>query len=129
MSRVWFRVGEHGPFPQLHAPGFEGGTDVIEAAEPVGVEALVAKPAVDALDVTVLHGPAWLDVDQFDLAVLGPAQRSIRADYGRSARTPPPPSGRQAPAVFSYHPLQGFLLHAEIRHQLLQRQVLVFHLL
>ena len=77
MSRVWFRVGEHGPFPQLHAPGFEGGTDVIEAAEPVGVEALVAKPAVDALDVTVLHGPAWLDVDQFDLAVLGPAQRSI----------------------------------------------------
>jgi hypothetical protein len=36
----------------------------------------IAQSAVETLDVTLLHRPACLDVDQPDLPVLGPA--SIR---------------------------------------------------
>lgn len=37
---------------------------VIENAEQVGVDALVTQPALEALDVVVLHGVAGLDVGQ-----------------------------------------------------------------
>ena len=46
----------------LLTPGRECTPDVVQGAEPVSVEALIAQPAVEALDVAVLHGPARLDV-------------------------------------------------------------------
>ena len=46
---------------------------LVQRLEPVLVQALVAEPAIEALDVAVLHGPAWLDQDVPDAMRLRPA--------------------------------------------------------
>ena len=38
-------------------------TGLVQRLEPVLVQALVAEPTVEALDVAVLHGSRWLDQD------------------------------------------------------------------
>ena len=57
----------------LVTPGGQSTPDIIERPEPGCVEAFIAQPAVEALYVAVLHRAAWLDVDQTDFEVLGPA--------------------------------------------------------
>jgi len=53
----------------LLTPDSQRTPDIVQRPEPGCVEALVAQPAVEALDVSVLHRAAPLDVDQPDLAV------------------------------------------------------------
>ena len=53
----------------LLAPGCQSTPHVVQCPEPGCVEALVAQPAMEALDVTVLHRAARLDVHQPDLPV------------------------------------------------------------
>lgn len=42
----------------------------MQRLEPLLVKAFVAKLAVEALDVAVLHGPAWLDQDLLDAVAM-----------------------------------------------------------
>src|ERR1700683_2435786 len=53
---------------------------IIKAAEPVRVEALVAQSSVEALDMSILHRPAGLDMHQADLPVLSPAHDVRRGE-------------------------------------------------
>jgi hypothetical protein len=48
----------------LLTPGREWTPDLAQGAEPVSVEALIAQPAMEALDVAVLHRPPGLYVHQ-----------------------------------------------------------------
>jgi hypothetical protein len=48
------------------------GARLVQRLEPVLVQALVAEPEVEALDVAVLHGPAWHDQDVPDAVALRP---------------------------------------------------------
>lgn len=41
-------------------------TSILEALEPVPVQALVPKTSVEALDEAVPHGLAWVDKDKLD---------------------------------------------------------------
>jgi hypothetical protein len=43
-----------------------------QVAEPVDVQTLVPKPAIEALHVSVLHQLAWLNVIYLDLALHAP---------------------------------------------------------
>ena len=58
----------------LLPPACQGAPYIIQRAEPVRVEALVAQPPVDAFDMAILHRPARLDVHQPNLPVFRPAQ-------------------------------------------------------
>src|ERR1700743_3215155 len=53
---------------------------VVQGAEPAYVEALVAQPAVEALDVSVLHRLDRLDVDQADFPLLRPSDHAPRGE-------------------------------------------------
>ena len=64
----------------LLAPGCQSTPDIVQRPEPACVEALVAQPAVEALDVAVLHRAARLDVHQADLPVFGPADHAPRGE-------------------------------------------------
>jgi hypothetical protein len=64
----------------LPAPVGESISNIVEGSEPARVEALVAQPAVEALDVTVLHRPARLDMQQLDLALFSPAHDAARGE-------------------------------------------------
>src|ERR1017187_9898763 len=55
------------------APFRQGDTRLVQVLEPVLVEAFVAKLAVEAFDVAVLHGPARLDQQVPDVVGLRPA--------------------------------------------------------
>lgn len=55
------------------APGFNLPPRMREFHKPVRVEALVPQPAVEAFHMPVLHRPAGLDVNQFDLPLRAPA--------------------------------------------------------
>ena len=69
------------------------GACLAHALEPVLIEALVAELAVEALDVAVLHGPAWLDQDVPDVVFLRPGDEGpagelravVGSDGGRVA--------------------------------------------
>ena len=45
------------------APGDSGRSGLAQRLEPLLIQALVPELAVEALDIAVLHGPAWLDQD------------------------------------------------------------------
>src|SRR5438552_165451 len=64
----------------LAPPARQGAPYIVERTEPARVQALVAQPAVEALDMSVLHRPAGLDVYQPDLPVLGPTQHAPRGE-------------------------------------------------
>jgi hypothetical protein len=50
-------------FPVILLPPLcQGGSDIVECVEPAGVEALVAEPPVEALDMAILHRPPGLSV-------------------------------------------------------------------
>ena len=55
--------------------------DIAKSSEPGCVEALVAEPAMEALDVAVLHRSARLDRNQLDLALFGPAEHTVFSDH------------------------------------------------
>jgi hypothetical protein len=61
----------------LITPGSQSTPDIVQRPEPACVEALVAQPSVEALDMAVLHRLARLDVD---LPVLGPADHEPRGE-------------------------------------------------
>jgi len=74
-------IGDHGP-------------GLLERLEPVLVQAFVAESPVEALDVAVLHGPAWLDQDVPDAATLRPSDerpagelRAVVGSHGRWVAT------------------------------------------
>jgi len=58
-------------------PGSQSTPNIVQRSEPTRVQALVAQPSVEALDMAVLHRPARLDVDQPDLPVLGDRSSSL----------------------------------------------------
>jgi len=47
-------------------------TGIGQGEEDLHVQALVAQPAVEALDVAVLHGPSWPDEVQMHTVAVGP---------------------------------------------------------
>src|SRR5271166_6813172 len=73
-------------FPVILLPPVrQGVAHIVQGPEPAGVEALVAQPAVEALDVAVLHRTTRLDMHQPDSPVLSPADH--------------PPGGELRPVV------------------------------
>src|ERR1700678_3037752 len=64
----------------LAPPTRQGASHVIQRSEPACVETLVAQSTVEALDVSVLHRLAGLDVHQPDLPVFRPAQHAPRSE-------------------------------------------------
>src|SRR5208337_1444411 len=64
----------------LLPPACQGTPYIIQRAEPVRVEALVAQPSVEAFHMTILHRPSRLDVHQPNLPVLCPAQHAPRGE-------------------------------------------------
>src|SRR6185312_12344642 len=63
-------------------PCFDDLPCFVEIAEQVLVEALVAQPAVEALDEAILHRLAWCNVVPFDVAFLLPGQDGVRGELG-----------------------------------------------
>jgi hypothetical protein len=57
-------------------PAFESTPNIVECSEPAGIQAFVSQPAVEALDIAVLHRAAGLDVNQADLPILCPGQHA-----------------------------------------------------
>jgi hypothetical protein len=45
------------------------------------IEALVAKLAVEAFDVAVLHGPSWFNQQMFDVVVLAPCDECATGKF------------------------------------------------
>src|SRR5271155_827535 len=82
----------------LLSPTRQGASYIVQGSEPAGVEALVAQPAMEALDVAVLHGTAWLGMHQPDPPVLRPSQHAprgelrpvVRAHAGHARRSAAP---------------------------------------
>src|SRR6202453_5540705 len=64
----------------LMTPACQGAPYIIQRAEPVGVEAFVAQPPVEAFDVSILHRPSRLDVHQTNLPVFRPPQHAARGE-------------------------------------------------
>src|ERR1700678_3972582 len=64
----------------LLTPGCQSTPNIVQRSEPTCVEALVAQPAMEALDVAVLHRAARLDVHQPNLPVFGPADHPARSE-------------------------------------------------
>jgi len=52
-----------------------------QIAEPVRIQAFVSKSAVEAFDVAVLHGLAWLNVIGRDLPVDTPGHETARSEF------------------------------------------------
>src|SRR5665213_2953190 len=63
-------------------PGADELASLIEIDEQALIEKLVAHPAVERLDVAVLHRSTWCDVMPFDSMVLCPAQDRSRGELG-----------------------------------------------
>ena len=59
-------------------PAFDSFSCARQAEEPVGIEAFVAKSAVERLDVAILHGPARLDVAQQHSMLFAPSAQGTR---------------------------------------------------
>src|SRR6185312_9920345 len=53
-------------------PDRGGAPGLVQGLEPLLVQVLVPELAVEALDVAVLHGPAWLDQDVANAMGIGP---------------------------------------------------------
>lgn len=70
----------------LPTPACQCNPHIVQRAEPVRVQALVAPPPVEALHVSVLHRSARLDMHQRDLPHLGPAQHPSRTELGPVVR-------------------------------------------
>ncbi len=85
----------------LLAPGSQSTPDIVQRSEPARVEALVAQPTVEALDVSVLHRAARLDVHQAYLEVLRPADHAPRGELRPVVR-----AHRLGPAALGDQPLQ-----------------------
>src|ERR1019366_2269705 len=64
----------------LMTPACQDAPYIIQRAEPVRVEALVAQPSVEALDMSILHRPSRLDVHQPNFPVFRPAQHATRCE-------------------------------------------------
>ena len=64
----------------LLPPVVEGSPHGIQCAEPVGVQAFIAKTSMEDFYVSVLHGSPWLNVDQADLAFFRPTQHAARCE-------------------------------------------------
>src|SRR5208282_6076482 len=64
----------------LLPPASQSVAHIVQGPEPGRVQALVAQPSVEALDVTVLHRAAGLDVHQPNLPVLRPGQHAPRGE-------------------------------------------------
>ena len=76
------------------SPLFEGGLRFLHVRERVLVEALVAKPGVEALDECVLRGFARFDEVKLDVSVVGPALHRAARELG--AIVPQPGAMRRA---------------------------------
>jgi hypothetical protein len=61
----------------LEAPRLDDLASVVERVEPVGVQALVAEAAIEALDEGVLRRGAGLDEVQCDAALVGPLVEGV----------------------------------------------------
>src|SRR5450631_893836 len=70
----------------LPPPACQSASYIIERAEPVGVETLVAQSPVEALDMAILHWPSRLYVHQPHLRVFRPAQHATRGELGSIVR-------------------------------------------
>jgi hypothetical protein len=63
-------------------PFFDDLASVSEGEEPVFVQALVAQPAVEALDVGVLDGLAGIDEAQANTVLIGPLVEGLAGQLG-----------------------------------------------
>src|ERR1019366_1406070 len=72
----------------LMTPACQGAPYIIQSAEPVRVETLVAQPPVEAFDMSILHRPSRLDVHQPNLPVFRPAQHATRGELWSVVRAP-----------------------------------------
>src|SRR6185369_2686791 len=62
-------------------PFFDGPARVVERREPMTVQALEPKLAVEALDESVLVGLARLDESQLDAALLSPSEKHGTCEF------------------------------------------------
>src|SRR5277367_1090457 len=62
------------------APSLDLAPGVGQVLEPVRIQALVAKAAIEAFDETVLRRLAWLNVDQPDAALFGPREKATAGE-------------------------------------------------
>ena len=56
----------------VEPPGFDCLAGLREAHQPVLIEALVSKLAIEALDEAVLYRLAWTDESELDAVAIGP---------------------------------------------------------
>jgi hypothetical protein len=59
----------------LLSPRFDRFLGTRDGLEPVGIQAFIPQAPVETLHAAVLHRPAWLNVNQPDLAILAPARK------------------------------------------------------
>src|SRR5436305_14257930 len=90
----------------VQPPRFDLSPRVGQILEPIRVQALIPKPSVETLDVTVLYWLAGLDVDQRHSALLGPRNETPAREF-RPVVQPQPlrlPAPRYDPVQSPRHP-------------------------
>ena len=65
----------------------DGAADVVEAKEQALIQQLVAHPAIEALDIPVLHRLARRDVVPFDAMILRPGEDGVRGELRAGSET------------------------------------------
>jgi len=66
----------------LLSPRFDLFLGIGDIREPVGIQALVPQTPIEAFHAAALHGPAGLNVNQPDLAILAPSQKMATGKLG-----------------------------------------------
>lgn len=96
-------------FVVLTAPCLDHSAGVQQAGEPVLVEALVAQPAVEAPDIGVLVGLAWLDQTQRDTKGMGPLEHGRAAELLAVVGSDDPgkPPAKRKPIQSASHAMPG----------------------
>jgi hypothetical protein len=63
-------------------PVCRGAAGLLQRFEPLLVQVFISELAVEALDVAVLRGPAWLDQDVADAVGVGPCHEGLLVNSG-----------------------------------------------
>src|ERR1700757_296080 len=68
-------------FVVILPPGFDFSPGVTETGEPVGIQTFVAQPAVEAFNVSILCGLAWLNEIQSHTTLFAPGRQCPAAKF------------------------------------------------
>jgi len=62
-------------------PDSDGGSGLVQRLEPVLVQTLITKLAVEALNIAVLHWPPWFDQDVPNAMALRPGHEDAASEF------------------------------------------------